>query len=272
MTREEGKSLAPVIVCADVDPVRAARSAVRAKIVNAGQVCTSPSRFLVDRRVYDAFSEAFIDAMAAIKVGNGLEPGVQMGPMVSERRRTAVHRLVEEAVGRGAKVALGGEPTPGTGYFYPPTVLVDVPADAELLREEPFGPVAPIAAFDDLDEALSLANALPYGLAAYGGHEVPTRPEIGYRANSALTGHRSPIVRPADCSEALVAEGELVAVIGSAVRHCTYAEARAAVFGWTIGNDVSVRGWQRSDRTFWRCKNSDTFPTRTSAPCPDISR
>jgi hypothetical protein len=93
---------------------------------------------------------------------------VQMGPMVSERRRAAVHRLVEEAVGRGAKVALGGEPTPGTGYFYPPTVLVDVPADAELLREEPFGPVAPIAAFDALDEALSIANALPYGLAAYG--------------------------------------------------------------------------------------------------------
>jgi 2-keto-4-pentenoate hydratase/2-oxohepta-3-ene-1,7-dioic acid hydratase in catechol pathway len=95
--------------------------------------------------------------------------------------------------------------------------------------------------------------------AAYGGHEVPTRPEIGYRANSALTGHRSPIVRPADCDEPLVAEGELVAVIGSTVRHCTYAEAKAAVFGWTIGNDVSVRGWQRSDRTFWRCKNSDTF-------------
>jgi acyl-CoA reductase-like NAD-dependent aldehyde dehydrogenase len=133
-----------------------------------GQVCTSPSRFLVDRRVYDAFSEAFIDAMAAIKVGNGLDDGVQMGPMVGERRRAAAHRLAEEAVGRGAKVALGGEPTPGTGYFYPPTVLVDVPADAELLREEPFGPVAPIAAFDDLDEALSIANALPYGLAAYG--------------------------------------------------------------------------------------------------------
>jgi succinate-semialdehyde dehydrogenase/glutarate-semialdehyde dehydrogenase len=159
---------APVIVCADADPVKAAKSAVRAKIVNAGQVCTSPSRFLVDRRVYDAFTEAFIDAMSAITVGNGLDDGVQMGPMVSERRRTAVHTLVEEAVGRGAKVALGGEPVPGTGYFYPPTVLVDVPADAELLREEPFGPVAPIAAFDDLDEALSIANALPFGLAAYG--------------------------------------------------------------------------------------------------------
>jgi 2-keto-4-pentenoate hydratase/2-oxohepta-3-ene-1,7-dioic acid hydratase in catechol pathway len=95
--------------------------------------------------------------------------------------------------------------------------------------------------------------------AAYGGHEVPTRPEIGYRANNALTGHRSPIVRPADCDEPLVAEGELVAVIGAPIRHATPAEARKAILGWTIGNDVSARGWQQSDRTFWRCKNSDTF-------------
>jgi 2-keto-4-pentenoate hydratase/2-oxohepta-3-ene-1,7-dioic acid hydratase in catechol pathway len=95
--------------------------------------------------------------------------------------------------------------------------------------------------------------------AAYGGHQVPSRPEVGYRANNALTGHRSPIVRPADCDEPLVAEGELVAVIGKPVRHATPAEAKDAVFGWTIGNDVSARGWQRADRTFWRCKNSDTF-------------
>ena len=95
--------------------------------------------------------------------------------------------------------------------------------------------------------------------AAYGGGQVPSRPEVGYRANSALTGHLSPIVRPADCHEPLVAEGELVAVIGKPVRHATPEEARDAVFGWTIGNDVSARGWQRSDRTFWRCKNSDTF-------------
>ncbi|MGH3267256.1 MAG: fumarylacetoacetate hydrolase family protein [Trebonia sp.] len=95
--------------------------------------------------------------------------------------------------------------------------------------------------------------------AAYGGHAIPERPEIGYRANSALTGHLSPIVRPADCDEPLVAEGELVAVIGRPLRHVTPAEARDGIFGWTIGNDVSARGWQRSDRTFWRCKNSDTF-------------
>ena len=96
--------------------------------------------------------------------------------------------------------------------------------------------------------------------AAAGGHAVPERPEIGYRANNALTGHREPIVRPADYAGPLEAEGELVAVIGATVpRHCTRDEAAAAVLGWTIGNDVSARAWQRSDRTFWRGKNSDTF-------------
>jgi 2-keto-4-pentenoate hydratase/2-oxohepta-3-ene-1,7-dioic acid hydratase in catechol pathway len=97
--------------------------------------------------------------------------------------------------------------------------------------------------------------------AAAGGHAyaVPTRPEIGYRANSALTGHGDPIVRPADYDEPLETEGELVAIIGRTTRHCTRAEARAAVLGWTIGNDVSARAWQRTDRTLWRAKNSDTF-------------
>src|ERR1700744_1849884 len=95
--------------------------------------------------------------------------------------------------------------------------------------------------------------------AASGGHAVPGGREMGYRANSALTGHRSPIVRPADCDEPLVAEGELVAVIGRPLRHVTAAGARDGVFGGTSGEDVTARGWQRSDRTFWRCKNSDTF-------------
>jgi 2-keto-4-pentenoate hydratase/2-oxohepta-3-ene-1,7-dioic acid hydratase in catechol pathway len=98
------------------------------------------------------------------------------------------------------------------------------------------------------------------GHAARGAGVVPSRPEIGYRANSALTGHLEPIVRPAGYGEPLVAEGELVAVIGTTVpRHCSRPEAARAVLGWTIGNDVSARAWQRSDRTLWRCKNSDTF-------------
>jgi 2-keto-4-pentenoate hydratase/2-oxohepta-3-ene-1,7-dioic acid hydratase in catechol pathway len=95
--------------------------------------------------------------------------------------------------------------------------------------------------------------------AAGHGQAVPTRPEIGYRANSALIGPGEPIVRPADYAEPLETEGELVAVIGRAARHCTRQQARDAVLGWTIGNDVSARAWQRADRTFWRAKNSDTF-------------
>ncbi len=99
------------------------------------------------------------------------------------------------------------------------------------------------------------------GRAAAGGypHAVPTRPEVGYRANSALIGHGEPVVRPAGYREPLVAEGELVAVIGRPARHCSPAEARDAVIGWTIGNDISARAWQRTDRTLWRAKNSDTF-------------
>ncbi len=159
---------APVIVCADTDPVAAAQACAAAKVVNAGQVCTSPSRFLADRRILTEFTEAFVAAMRAVTVGNGLDQGVRMGPLVSERRRASLHRLISEAAGQGARVLLGGEPAPGPGFFYPPTVLTDVPAGAALLHEEPFGPVAPISGFDDLDEALARANALPYGLAAYG--------------------------------------------------------------------------------------------------------
>jgi succinate-semialdehyde dehydrogenase/glutarate-semialdehyde dehydrogenase len=159
---------APVIVCADADPVAAARSCVMPKVLNAGQVCTSPSRFLVDRRILPEFTEAFTDAMRAVRVGNGLDDGVRMGPLANARRRDAVHALVTDAAERGAKVLLGGAPADGPGFFYPPTVLTDVPADAAMLHTEPFGPIAPITGFDDLDDALTIANSLPYGLAAYG--------------------------------------------------------------------------------------------------------
>jgi succinate-semialdehyde dehydrogenase/glutarate-semialdehyde dehydrogenase len=159
---------APVIVCADTDVAAAVKACVGAKILNAGQVCTSPSRFLVDQRILPEFTEAFVAAMKDVKVGDGLDDGVRMGPLANARRRDAVHALVTDAVGRGARVLNGGEPDPGPGFFYPPTVLTDVPADAEILHEEPFGPLAPIMGFDDLDEALAIANSLPYGLAAYG--------------------------------------------------------------------------------------------------------
>jgi succinate-semialdehyde dehydrogenase/glutarate-semialdehyde dehydrogenase len=159
---------APVIVCADTDVAAAVKSCVAAKIANAGQVCTSPSRFLVHQRILPEFSDAFVAAMKAVTVGDGLAEGVQMGPLANARRRDAAHALVTDAVGHGARVLHGGEPASGPGFFYPPTVLADVPADAAILHEEPFGPLAPIMGFDDLDEALAIANSLPYGLAAYG--------------------------------------------------------------------------------------------------------
>ncbi|MEU2726283.1 NAD-dependent succinate-semialdehyde dehydrogenase [Streptomyces griseoviridis] len=159
---------APVVVCADADPVRAARGAARAKFVNAGQVCTSPSRFLVHSSLVDEFTDAFVAAAEAVVVGDGLAADTTMGPLANERRLRAQERLTADAVARGAKLRTGGERLDRPGYFYPPTVLTDVPADAALMSEEPFGPLAPIVPFTDLDEALRIANALPYGLAAYG--------------------------------------------------------------------------------------------------------
>jgi len=159
---------APVIVCADTDVVAAAKAGAAAKTFGAGQVCTSPSRFLVDRRILPRFTAALVVELGAVKVGDPLEDGVLMGPLANARRRAAVHALVTDAVSRGATAATGGQLPDGPGFFYPPTVLTDVPADAAVLREEPFGPIAPVVGFDDLDEALAVANSLPYGLAAYG--------------------------------------------------------------------------------------------------------
>ena len=158
---------APVIVCGDSDPVQAARACVGSKFVNAGQVCTSPSRFYVDERLYDDFVAAFVEATAKVKVGNGLDEGVTMGPLANPRRLEAIEHFVGEAVSGGATVAHGGKAIDGPGWFYEPTVLTDVPQAAELMHVEPFGPVAPIMPFAELDDAVARANALPYGLAAY---------------------------------------------------------------------------------------------------------
>jgi succinate-semialdehyde dehydrogenase/glutarate-semialdehyde dehydrogenase len=159
---------APVIVCADADPQEAAQRTALAKYVNAGQVCTSPSRMFVHRSLYDEYVDALVRATEAVTVGDGLTEGVRMGPLANARRLQAIGELVDDAVTRGAEVATGGRRLEGDGFFYAPTVLVDVPADARVMREEPFGPVAPVVAFDDLDDALAAANSLPYGLAAYG--------------------------------------------------------------------------------------------------------
>ncbi|MBK3572269.1 NAD-dependent succinate-semialdehyde dehydrogenase [Streptomyces sp. MBT65] len=159
---------APVIVCADADPVRSARKAAQAKFFNAGQVCTSPSRFYVHESIADAFTAEFVKAAQEVTVGDGLDADTTMGPLANERRLLAMENLVSDAVERGAQVLTGGQRLARDGYFYAPTVLTDVPPDARLLHEEPFGPLAPIVPFTDLDETLALANSLPYGLAAYG--------------------------------------------------------------------------------------------------------
>ncbi|MFJ6212771.1 NAD-dependent succinate-semialdehyde dehydrogenase [Streptomyces sp. NPDC092296] len=159
---------APVIVCADADPAAAARRAARAKFANAGQVCTSPSRFLVHESLVEDFTAEFVKAAEAVVVGDGLAEGTTMGPLANERRLQAMLRLTADAVSRGAVVRTGGGRPDRPGYFFAPTVLTGVPADADLMREEPFGPLAPISAFSDLGAALRTANELPYGLAAYG--------------------------------------------------------------------------------------------------------
>ncbi|QWW71324.1 NAD-dependent succinate-semialdehyde dehydrogenase [Rhizobium sp. WYJ-E13] len=159
---------APVIVCDDVDPVAAANLSAMRKARNAGQVCTSPTRFFVQERLYEAFAAAFAERARAVTIGNGFDPNTQMGPVANHRRIDALTALVEDARSKGAKVLAGGEKSSNRGYFFPVTVLADVPPDARVLSEEPFGPLAVINPVGSIDEAIEKANSLPFGLAAYG--------------------------------------------------------------------------------------------------------
>ena len=158
---------APVIVFDDVDPVQAARQAVAAKFRNAGQVCTSPTRFYVQRGIYAQFVDAFAETASALRVGDGLSPDTQMGPLANERRLEAMASLAAATRADGGRLVCGGARIEGAGYFFPPTVFADVPDSARIMNEEPFGPIVPIAPFDQADEAIRRANRLPYGLAAY---------------------------------------------------------------------------------------------------------
>lgn len=158
---------APVIVCDDVDPIVAAEVSAVRKARNAGQVCTSPTRFFVHEKLYSAFTEAFVATAKAIKVGNGMDPSVQMGPVANHRRIDALEALVADAEAKGARLLAGGRRLGHRGYFYPVTVLADLPEDARAMREEPFGPLALINPVKSLDDAIERANSLPVGLAAY---------------------------------------------------------------------------------------------------------
>jgi len=157
----------PVIVMPDADVQRTAKLMAASKFRNAGQVCVSPTRFLVDQGVYDEFVETFATAAKAVKVGDGLAEGTTMGPLISERRIEAVSALVQDAVQSGAELKTGGKRIGNSGYFFEPTVLSRVPKTARIMNEEPFGPVALMVPVSSLDEAIEEANRLNYGLAAY---------------------------------------------------------------------------------------------------------
>ena len=158
---------APTIICGDVDPEKAADFLARAKFANAGQICLSPTRFFVEETIREKFTARFIEHAKAWRVGDGMDPATQMGPLANERRVQAVSELVEDARARGAMVAAGGGRIGNHGFFYAPTVLTDVPEDAEILSSEPFGPVAPILPFADEAAMLDRANGLEFGLSAY---------------------------------------------------------------------------------------------------------
>lgn len=158
---------APAIVFNDADLDVAARLLSSAKFRNAGQVCVSPTRFLVQNDVFEPFVERFTQAASSLKLGNGMEPSTNMGPLANDRRVAAMEAFVADAVGKGATVKTGGKRHDNKGYFFEPTVLTDIPADARVLHEEPFGPLALMMPFENFDEAIAEANRLPYGLAAY---------------------------------------------------------------------------------------------------------
>lgn len=158
---------APAIVFDDADLNTAVKSLAAAKFRNAGQVCTAPTRFLVQSKVYDVFLERFVEAAQSLEIGDGAASGTQLGPLANERRIPALEALIADAVSQGAERVTGGQRLGNKGYFFAPTVLAKVPITARAMNEEPFGPLALVNPFDDLDEAIAEANRLPYGLASY---------------------------------------------------------------------------------------------------------
>jgi succinate-semialdehyde dehydrogenase / glutarate-semialdehyde dehydrogenase len=157
----------PVLVFDDVDVDAVLNVTAPQKYRNAGQVCVSPTRFIVQDAVYDRFVSGFAERANAIKVGNGLNADTQMGPMANPRRPDAIEAMISDAVAKGAKLHAGGERIGNQGYFYSPSVISDVPLDAVMMNEEPFGPLAIMNRFGGEEDMIAEANRLPYGLAAF---------------------------------------------------------------------------------------------------------
>lgn len=158
---------APFIVFEDADLDAALDGAMAAKLRNIGEACTAANRFLVHESIAEEFSQKLADRFSTLNIGNGLSPETEIGPLVEEKALNSVAELVETAVYQGAKVLTGGSRVDGPGYFYQPTVLVGLPSNAEILKEEIFGPVAPVITFSSESEAIQLANNTEFGLASY---------------------------------------------------------------------------------------------------------
>jgi succinate-semialdehyde dehydrogenase / glutarate-semialdehyde dehydrogenase len=158
---------APFLVFADAHLDAAVDGAALAKMRNMGEACTAANRFLVHESVAETFGQRLADRLAAMKVGRGTDPGIEVGPLIEAAARDKVDELVSDAVATGAQVLTGGSPLDGAGHFYPPTVLAEVPERARILSEEVFGPVAPITTFADDEEAIAAANATEFGLVGY---------------------------------------------------------------------------------------------------------
>ncbi|MEM9317714.1 MAG: NAD-dependent succinate-semialdehyde dehydrogenase [Pseudomonadota bacterium] len=158
---------APVIICEDTDIAAAAVSGAVRKMRNSGQVCTSPTRFFAHESIFDNYAKRFVERAAATRVGNGMNDGIEMGPTANDRRVPLLSALVEDAQAKGATLATGGGRLGNKGYFFEPTVLLNVPDDARIMQEEPFGPIAVLNPVASLDQAIAQANSVPYGLAGY---------------------------------------------------------------------------------------------------------
>jgi succinate-semialdehyde dehydrogenase/glutarate-semialdehyde dehydrogenase len=157
----------PVMVFEDCDIEAAAKLCAAGKFRNAGQVCISPTRFFVQDSIHDRFLALFKEQVEAVKVGDGLDEAVNMGPLVAERRIDIMDGFVSDAVSNGAELLVGGSRIQSEGSFFAPTLLQEVPDTARIMTEEPFGPIAPTARFSSLEEVIDRANSLPFGLAAY---------------------------------------------------------------------------------------------------------
>ncbi len=177
---------APVIIHEDVDPVKTAIAAAAGKSRNNGQVCVSPTRFFVHKKHEKVFSETFVGALSKMKIGHGLEPDTEIGPLINKKRLDFVEQMVEDTRSEGATVACGGKrpADKNKGFFYEPTVFTDVNDDMRVMNDEPFGPIAPVTTFEDFDEVIARANSLSYGLAGYvftGSQELAMKTMEGLR-------------------------------------------------------------------------------------------